>query len=165
MNMLNMNIPGMEDILKQLQGMNLDKVNAGTMPDGENLSIWDKLNKSVSDPNVIRAMGQLAAGLGSGQNFAQASGTAADTTARNIAAQKAGSKLSTPEDFTQQLIQAIQSGDFFTPAGETGPRKATIDQNGVTLSLDRPKPKQKSPFGTDPPLEAELGGVDLRGFY
>ena len=165
MNMFNMNIPGMEDILRQLQSMNLDKVNDGTMIDGENLSIWDKLNKSVSDPNVIRAMGQLAAGLGSGQNFAQASGTAAEPTARNVAAPKAGSKLSTPEDFTQQLIQAIQNGDFFTPKGEAGPTAATINQDGVTLKLDRAKPKQKSLFGTDPPLEAELGGVDLRGFY
>jgi hypothetical protein len=158
------NIPGSNDILQQLLAMNIDRVPA-EMPVVEEPSIYDKLNKAVSNPNTIRAMGQLAAGLGSGQNFAQASGAAADMTARNVAAQKAGSKLSTPEDFTQQLIKAIQSGNFFTPKGEAGPTNATINQDGVTLKLDRVKPAQKSPFGTDLPLEADTGGVDLRGFY
>lgn len=159
------NIPGSNDILQKLMALNIDKVPTENFPVEEEMSFYDKLNKAVSNPNTIRAFAQLAQSLGQGKNFAEASGGAADMTARNIASQKAGSKASQQNLDMEQIIKAIQGGDFFTPKGEAGPTAVTINQDGMTLKLDRTKPAQKSPFETDMPLEADTGGVDLRGFY
>lgn len=100
----------------------------------------------LSDPNFLKYVGNVGAGIGSGQNFAQAVG------GQNLAQQIEGPAN---QDVAQQIFAAL-SGKV-TPQGQDGPTNLTLKKNAdkTTVSFDEESSKNKNTFGQSVPVEIQ----------
>jgi len=153
------------DAIKNMQVPQVADVSNVPLPEP---SIMERISGIFEDPNSIRAIGEMGAGLSSGQGFGQAAGTAASMNERRKASQKAGAQASqTDQDLYQMVLKSIADGSLLSPKDDNkGFDSVNVGTDGLTLKLSN---TPKSPLAgqlTDKPLESDLGsgGLDLRNF-
>ena len=124
-------------------------------------TIYDRLDKIVRDRNNQMTMGQFASALGSGKNFAQASGDAAYSNARRVGVQEAGSKASqqngqSEEELLEQIKALI---DDKSSQGQISDNYPTMHQELPDLeALPGAVSNNMMSQETDPVLQSLLGG-------
>lgn len=122
---------------------------------------------ALSDPNVIRALGELGARVGGRDSVGEMLGTTGSELERRKAVQKAGAQQSQRQaTFQDRLINALSAGTLLSPTEDNAaPDSVTLTGDGGATINFKNTPQKVGFAGEQAPLEASRRVNNLPDFF